>query len=282
MDQYAISNEFIQIMPVDTTEMKELLEQRFNRSSSSDSSWPLFACNGTSIGTLDELHNWLAENSEQLRISVVDPSSTISCTSLVSQDSYQEEIYESNPLCSSLDVSSICSENHEFLTESQILDLSCLSADSESAETPEEAKQRKLKETQRAITEAFSLNQGFFSSWVDWASSKFSNIVTYWTGDSNTTVLPEELPSFIVPILRQNEFFCWQRRLLFFYEDCFARIDPSSESPRAVKAYNDINTVSALQGGVIIIGYVSGDVDYFYSSRSQTQEILLSRLRPRS
>jgi len=71
-----------------------------------------------------------------------------------------------------------------------------------------------------------------------------------------------------------------QRRLLFFYESSFARFDPSSESPRNLRAFSDITSVS-MQRGFIIVGYANGEADYFYSDREETQDILLARLRPR-
>jgi len=281
MEEYNLSSEVIQIVHVESKEMKEFLEKRF-QCGSQDQSWPLFACNGTPVGTLDDLHSWVQRNWDQLQESAVHHSATVSCASLVCHDADGDDIYQSTPLCSSLDVSSICSEDQDFLTQSQVLDLSYLSVDSESTEGREEVRFQKREELRRAMSEAFDLDQGAWSSWMDWAASKLNSVVTYWTGESDTAVLPTEFPSLIVPVLRQNEFFCWQRRLLFFYDKSFARFDPSSESPRDVRAFSDITTTTVPQKGVLIVGYASGQVDYFYSDREETWQILLSRLRPRT
>ena len=144
---------------------------------------------------------------------------SVSCTSLVSstQVSHHEDQEESklssSLLCSSIDVSSICTEDQEF-TASDIFDLSSLSADSVPTESNNpndpQAKKTAQEKLLAAISESYSLDQGMFSSLFDWAGRALNTVFSYWSGDlvSTQPSLPSELPSLILPVLRQNQFCC--------------------------------------------------------------------------
>mmetsp|Transcript_13004 Transcript_13004/g.22249 ORF Transcript_13004/g.22249 Transcript_13004/m.22249 type:complete len:292 (+) Transcript_13004:1-876(+) len=251
----------VHVIEVNEDNLSRLLEDT-KKETENDIEWPIYYFRGEFIGTAPQYLDWV-QNAKSELISNDNQESSFMFHSF--EDS---SVTIASSLLSSKDTDYLISDlSSEFGYDSDI-------SSSTVSQTTHELEQK----VDINSINYDGLNSGYYSRAMQYIPSRKILSYLFPSYGENVDELPQDKLLSIIPVLRRNWMYQWQRRKLLFFENCFVRVLEEEDNTNIVREkilYSDVLKVFVYDVNTFYISYTNGKSDYYYSLQTGPFESIL-------